>query len=94
MARKNKMNLAVSIPLNGAMQGALFVAPLLVFLSLFGTTPLTLYFGISEIIALSLAVFISAYIAIDGRTSWLEGAQSLALWLILALWFYFIVPFK
>lgn len=92
MALRNKMNLAISIPLNGAMQGALFVAPVLVFLSLLLGTPMTLYFEISEIIALSLAVFISAYIAIDGRTSWLEGAQSLALWLILALWFYYITP--
>jgi Ca2+:H+ antiporter len=94
MARRNKVNLGISIPLNGAMQGALFVAPVLVFLSLFGGTPLTLYFGISQIIALSMAVAISAYIAIDGRTSWLEGAQLLALWIILALWFYYIIPLR
>lgn len=91
MARANQMNLGLAIPLNGAMQGALFVAPLLVFLSLFGT-PLTLYFGVSEIVAVALAVFITAYIAIDGVTSWLEGAQLLALWGMLALWFYFIEP--
>jgi Ca2+/H+ antiporter len=37
-------------------------------------------------------VALAAYIAIDGVTSWLEGAQLLALWGILALWFYFYHP--
>ena len=92
MARNNLVNLAISIPMNGAMQVSLFVAPLLVFLSAFGPTPLTLCFGVSEVIAVAITVALAAYIAIDGVTSWLEGAQLLALWGILALWFYFIQP--
>lgn len=91
-ARANQINLAISIPMNGAMQVPLFVAPLLVFLSLFGAQPLTLYFGIVEVIAVGIAVALAAYIAIDGITNWLEGAQFLAMWTILALWFYFHVP--
>jgi len=92
MARNNQVNLAISIPMNGAMQVPLFVAPVLVFLSAFGPAPLTLYFGIAEVIAVAIAVALAAYIAIDGITSWLEGAQLLALWGILALWFYFFNP--
>ncbi len=92
MARNNLVNLAISIPMNGAMQVSLFVAPLLVFLSAFGPTPLTLCFGVSEVVAVTITVALAAYIAIDGVTSWLEGAQLLALWGILALWFYFIQP--
>jgi Ca2+:H+ antiporter len=92
MARNNLVNLAISIPMNGAMQVSLFVAPLLVFLSAFGPTPLTLCFGVSEVIAVAITVALAAYIAIDGVTSWLEGAQLLALWGILALWFYFFQP--
>jgi Ca2+:H+ antiporter len=92
MARNNLVNLAISIPMNGAMQVSLFVAPLLVFLSAFGPTPLTLCFGVSEVIAVTITVALAAYIAIDGVTNWLEGAQLLALWGILALWFYFFQP--
>ena len=78
--------------MNGAMQIALFVVPFLVFLSIFSPTPLTLYFKIVEVISVGIAVGHSAYIAIDGVTSWLEGAQFLALWAVLALWFYFLQP--
>ena len=92
MARDNQVNLAISIPMNGAMQVSLFVAPLLVFLSALGPTPLTLSFGVSEVIAVAITVLLAAYIGIDGVTSWLEGAQLLALWGMLALWFYFFQP--
>ena len=92
MARRNRVNLAISIPMNGALQVSLFVAPLLVFLSALGPTPLTLSFGVSEVISLAIAVALAAYMAIDGVTSWLEGAQLLALWGMLALWFYFFQP--
>ena len=92
MARHNRVNLAISIPMNGALQVSLFVAPLLVFLSALGPTPLTLSFGVSEVISLAIAVALAAYMAIDGVTSWLEGAQLLALWGMLALWFYFFQP--
>ena len=92
MARNNRVNLAISIPINGAMQVSLFVAPLLVFLSALAPTPLTLSFGVSEVIALAITVALAAYMAIDGVTNWLEGAQLLALWGMLALWFYFFQP--
>ncbi len=39
MARNNQVDLAISIPMNGAMQIPLFVAPMLVFLSAFGPAP-------------------------------------------------------
>jgi Ca2+:H+ antiporter len=92
MAGHNRVNLAMSIPMNGALQVSLFVAPLLVFLSALGPTPLTLSFGVSEVLSLAIAVALAAYMAIDGVTSWLEGAQLLALWGMLALWFYFFQP--
>ena len=92
MARSDMVDLAVSIPLNGAMQVSLFVAPLLVFLSAFSETPLTLSFEMTGVVAVAITVVLAAYIAIDGLTSWLEGAQLLALWGILALFFYFFKP--
>jgi len=92
LARSNMVDLAISIPLNGAMQVSLFVVPLLVFLSAVGGTPLTLSFVMAEVIAVAITVALAAYIAIDGLTSWLEGAQLLALWGILALLFFFYAP--
>lgn len=92
LARNNMVDLAISIPLNGAMQMSLFVVPLLVFLSAFSAAPLTLSFALSEVIAVAITVALAAYIAIDGLTSWLEGAQLLALWGILALLFFFYEP--
>lgn len=92
LARNNMVDLAISIPLNGAMQMSLFVVPLLVFLSACSGTPLTLSFALAEVIAVAITVALAAYIAIDGLTSWLEGAQLLALWGILALLFYFYEP--
>lgn len=92
MARNNMVDLSISIPLNGAMQISLFVAPLLVFLSAFGSTPLTLSFALAEVVAVMITVALAAYIAIDGLTNWLEGAQLLALWGILALLFFFYKP--
>ncbi len=89
MARNNMVDLALSIPLNGAMQMSLFVVPLLVFLSACHGTPLTLSFASAEVVAVAITVALAAYIAIDGLTSWLEGAQLLALWGILALLFFF-----
>jgi Ca2+:H+ antiporter len=92
MARNNMIDLAISIPLNGAMQISLFVAPLLVFLSAFDGSPLTLSFALAEVIAVAITVALAAYIAIDGITNWLEGAQLLALWGILALLFFYYKP--
>jgi Ca2+:H+ antiporter len=92
LARNNQVNLAISIPMNGAMQVSLFLAPLLVFLSALAPNPLTLSFGVSEVIAVAITVALAAYMAIDGVTSWLEGAQLLALWGMLALWFLFFQP--
>jgi len=91
-ARANKLDLSLSIATTSAMQIALFVAPLLAIISPFFGQELTLYFSIFEVFALGLAVFSAVAIASDGVSNWMEGAQFLALYLILALWFYFLAP--
>lgn len=91
MAIKNKMDLSLSISLGSSMQIALFVAPLLVFLSLFvGTEPMNLYFNTFEVVALGLAVLIAALISLDGESHWLEGAQLLAVYTILGIAFLYL----
>jgi Ca2+:H+ antiporter len=91
MAIKNKMDLSLSISLGSSMQIALFVAPLLVFLSLFiGPQPMNLYFHPFEVVSLGLSVFIAALISLDGESHWLEGAQLLAVYVILGIAFFYL----
>ena len=90
VARKNKMDLAVNIAVGSSLQIALFVAPLLVFAgSVLGRT-MDLLFTPFEVVAIALAVLVVNLIASDGESNWLEGAQLLAVYLILALAFYFL----
>jgi Ca2+:H+ antiporter len=90
VARKNQMDLSLSIALGSTLQIALFVAPLLVFLSLLMGHPLTLEFNHPELIALIAACLIAALAAADGKSNWLEGAMLLAVYGILALGFFFL----
>lgn len=90
MALKNKMELSLAISVGSSLQIALFVAPLLVFISLLLNNPLTLVFNNFELIALFAAALISAFIALDGESNWLEGAQLLAVYLIIGIAFFFL----
>jgi len=91
MAVKNRMDLSLSISLGSSMQIALFVAPLLVFVSLFvGPEPMNLYFETFEVVALGVSVLIAALISLDGESHWLEGAQLLAVYAILGIAFFFL----
>jgi Ca2+:H+ antiporter len=47
-----------------------------------------LVFTVAEVLAVVLAVAITTQVAGDGESHWLEGAQLLAVYLILALVFY------
>jgi Ca2+:H+ antiporter len=89
-AWKNKMELSLAVSLGSSLQIALFVAPALVFISLLLGNPLTLVFNQFEIIALFTAVLIAAFVAQDGESNWLEGAQLLTVYIILALAFFFL----
>jgi Ca2+:H+ antiporter len=90
VAHKNKMDLAVNIAIGSSAQIALFVAPLLVLLSfVFGPSPLSLVFNGYELTALLAAVLISNFVASEGESTWFEGVQLLALYLVLGLVFFF-----
>lgn len=91
VAISNHMDLGVEIAVSSSLQIALFVAPLLVFLSLAMGHPLTLIFNQFELLALGGAVLISALVSMDGESHWLEGASLLSVYLILTLAF-FLLP--
>ncbi len=89
-AVENKMDLSMEIALGSSLQIALFVAPALVFISLLLGHPLTLLFNPFELAALGAGAIIAGMVAQDGESTWLEGAQLLAVYLILAIGFFFL----
>jgi Ca2+:H+ antiporter len=90
MALQDKMDLAITIAAGSSTQIALFVAPVLVFLSLAMGHPMTLLFNGFEIAGIFLSVLILAMISSDGETHWFEGAELLALYAIIGVAFYFV----
>ncbi|NPV57657.1 MAG: calcium/proton exchanger [Anaerolineae bacterium] len=91
VAIRNEMDLSVEISLSSSLQVALFVSPLLVFISLLMGNPLTLVFNNFELISLGAAVMIAVLVAMDGESNWLEGAALLGVYLILGIGF-FLLP--
>ncbi len=91
LALKNKIELSVEVATSSSLQIALFVAPLLVFISLMLGHPLQLIFNRFELLAVLTAVVVSALVSSDGESTWLEGAGLLAVYLILGLGF-FLLP--
>jgi Ca2+:H+ antiporter len=89
MALKNKMDLAVNIAVGSSAQIALFAAPLLVVASFFiGPEPMALVFNGFELGAVLVAILIANYVTQDGESTWFEGVQLLAVYLILAIAFF------
>jgi Ca2+:H+ antiporter len=90
VAARNQMDLSVEIAVSSSLQIALFVAPVLVFISLIIGNPLQLIFNELELIALIAGVLITAFVSEDGESNWLEGAVLLTIYFILALGFFLI----
>jgi Ca2+:H+ antiporter len=90
MAWKNQNDLAVGIAMGSALQIALFVAPVLVFLSYLRAEPLDLEFSAMEVAALILAVMLARMVTEDGESNWLEGAMLLMIYAIIGLAFFFL----
>jgi Ca2+:H+ antiporter len=90
LAMRNQMDTALNISMQSSVQIALFVTPLLVFLSYPLGHPLDLLFTPFELLACGLGVAIFAYLVMDGETNWYEGVQLLALYSIIAVALYFL----
>ncbi|MEJ2069548.1 MAG: calcium/proton exchanger [Syntrophobacterales bacterium] len=90
MAVKNKMDIALQISIGSATQIVMFVAPILVLVSLFFKEPMSLIFNNFELAAIIFAVLISNLVTADGESNWLEGVQLLMAYAIMAVGFFFI----
>ena len=90
VAKKNKMDLSVGILLGSCIQITLFIAPLLVLISLIiSPEPLFLSFPQAQVGALFFAVLIGMVVVSDGKSNWYKGIQLIAVYLIIALMFFF-----
>jgi Ca2+:H+ antiporter len=93
LAFKNKMEFAMAVSFGSSLQVALFVGPVLVLLGLLVGQPMDLVFAPLEVAAVGVAVGISALIALDGESNWLEGALLMLVYIILAVSFFeFVAP--
>ncbi len=84
------MDLAVNIATASSTQIALFVAPMLVFASVLFGKPMSLVFNAFEIVGIGLAVLAMTIVSLDGESNWFEGLQLLAIYLVLAIVFFFV----
>ena len=90
LAYKNKMDFSLITSIGSATQIALFATPILVFFGLAVGNPLTLVFTPLEVVGVAVGVFIASYIALDGRSNWVEGLQLMSVYLIIAIAFFFV----
>ena len=90
MALKNKMDLTVGIAIGSSLQIALFVAPLLLFVSYLFGKPMDLEFSLPEVFAVVASVYILFQISGDGETNWIEGVQLLSVYVILGILFFYL----
>ena len=89
LAAKNQNDYALSVILNGSLQIALFLTPVLVLLSFFvGPTPLTLVLSPLLVVALALSAVVSAFVVYDGESIWVEGVALVGLYGIIAAAFW------
>ena len=90
IALRDRIDLSMAIAAGSSIQVATFVAPLLVLLSLFTATPLTLVLQPLELAVLGLATVLFAFLSLDGESTWLAGAQLVAVYIMACVVFFFI----
>jgi Ca2+:H+ antiporter len=89
-ALQNKLDISLEIGTSSANQIALFVVPILVLISQVFHYGFSLVFTMFEVISIVLAVMIVNYLSSDGTCNWLEGAQLVSVYLIIAIVFFFV----
>lgn len=92
-ARKDRLDLSVSIALGSAAQIALFVAPVLTLLSyVIGPSPMDLQFWPGAIVMVLIATMTASLVTMSGRSAWFTGVLTLMVYLIFALTLYLLPP--
>ncbi|HEY6543253.1 MAG TPA: calcium/proton exchanger [Ktedonobacteraceae bacterium] len=90
IALRDRIDLSMAIAAGSSIQVATFVAPLLVLISLFTPMHLTLVLQPLELAVLGLATVLFAFLSLDGETTWLAGAQLVAVYIMACVVFFFV----
>jgi Ca2+:H+ antiporter len=92
-ARKNRLDMSVSIALGSASQIALFVAPVLVLLSyVIGPKPMDMQFWPGAVTMVMIAAVTATFITNSGRSAWFIGALLVFIYVIFAMTLYMVPP--
>src|SRR6202162_5889298 len=89
-AAKDRVDLTLEIAVGSSTQIALFVAPILVFISLLIGHPMDFVFTTFEIAVVSLATLLVALISLEGRSNWLSGVQLVGAYTVIAAAAFFV----
>lgn len=87
-ARRDNLDLTLSVTMGASTQVALLVAPVLVFAGAVIGSPMDLLFSPFEVVAIGIAAFIGRTITMDGESNWLEGLLLIAVYAMLGFGFY------
>jgi Ca2+:H+ antiporter len=88
LAAQDRPDFSISVIVSSALQVALFLTPVLVFVSLAFATTLTLVFPTLLAIALLLSASVAALVVYDGESRWEEGAILIGLYVVIATSFW------
>lgn len=92
-ARKNRLDMSVSIALGSASQIALFVSPVLVLLSyVVGPRPMDLQFWPGAVTMVMISAVVAAFITNSGRSAWFVGVLLIGIYIVFAMTLYVIPP--
>jgi Ca2+:H+ antiporter len=92
-ARKNRLDMSVSIALGSASQIALFVSPVLVLLSYaVGPKPMDLQFWPGAVTMVMISAVVASFVTNSGRSAWFIGALLICIYAIFAMTLYVIPP--
>lgn len=84
VAWRGDMDFAMVIALGSSLQVALMVGPLLALVSPLLGHSMTLVFLPVEIVAIAASALITAIVAVDGESTWIEGLALVAVYIIFA----------
>lgn len=90
MARRNRMEITMAVTAGASIQVILLVAPVLVIVGALVGSPFTLVFQPIALAVFIASAFVFMLLGRDGESTWLEGVQLIAVWVLTAATAFFL----
>lgn len=84
MAYKGKINISIEVAVGSSMQIGMFVTPLLIIWSAILGDTMEYVFTPMELLGIIISIIIAGTVFMDHKVNWLEGAELIAAYVILA----------